>query len=402
MTKALLGCAAAALALCSPASGAAQQRSPAPPPPPYQGAYQPQGVDEIGLWREDDESERALAASSIVIRDEALNAYLRGVLCRTVGDDRCQAARIYVVREPTFNATMTYNGTMRVYTGLLLRLRNESELASVLGHEFAHFEQRHGLNRFKGSRTADDLMAWTGLLLSMTSNYNVRNSLQSAQVQIYGAFFRFNRNQEREADLLGLRYLNSSTLRPQAASQVWLNLMGEFEASARIRGLKKPRFDAIAFTASHPPDAERAGYLTELASPEGFGRDDGAAGYRAALAPWLPMLLEDQIKTNDFGGTEYIIEGLAKNGWTPALWFARGELYRMRGHPRDLVQAGEFYANAVALDETHAASHRGLGLALFKSGRRGEGAVSLRRYLELSPDADDGKMIRMMIPQGEN
>jgi|GEM_PF-5212829 len=85
---------------------------PAPTPPPYQGFYQPQGVDEVGLWREDDESERRLAASRLVIQDEALNAYRKEVLCKTVGTDRCTATRIYVLREPTFNATMSPNGTM--------------------------------------------------------------------------------------------------------------------------------------------------------------------------------------------------------------------------------------------------------------------------------------------------
>ncbi|OYW83878.1 MAG: peptidase M48, partial [Sphingobium sp. 32-64-5] len=57
----------------------------APLPPPYQGAYQPRGVDEIGIWQRDDEGERALTASNLVIRDEKLNAYVKKILCDTVG-----------------------------------------------------------------------------------------------------------------------------------------------------------------------------------------------------------------------------------------------------------------------------------------------------------------------------
>lgn len=404
MTKRLWSCAGAALLLCSTAGAAAPPRSsaPAPVPPPFQGAYQPQGVDEIGLWRDDDEYERALAASPLVIRDEKLNAYLRDVLCRTVGDDRCQAARIYVLREPTFNATMSPNGTMRVYSGLLLRVRNEAELASVLGHEFGHFEKRHGLAGYKRARTGSDILAWGQLLVSMASSFSVQSAMSSVELAVYGTFFRYGREQEREADLLGIGYLNHSAMRPQAASQVWQNLMGEFEASASHRGLKKPKFDAIAFTASHPPEAERAGYLAALAAPDAAARDDGAERYRTALASWQPVFLDDQVKLNDFGATEYIITGLAKQRWTPGLWFARGELYRTRGHPRDFVHAVEFYNNAIQLDASHAAAHRGLGLALIKSGRRSEGQAALQRYLELHPQADDAKMIRMMIPQGEN
>lgn len=67
--KRLCAALAGILAAASTAPASAQT---APVPPPYQGIYQPNGVDEIGLWREDDEGERELAASEIVIRDEKL------------------------------------------------------------------------------------------------------------------------------------------------------------------------------------------------------------------------------------------------------------------------------------------------------------------------------------------
>lgn len=383
-----------------PATGAGPQTRVAPPPPPYQGVYQPQGVDEIGLWREDDESERSLAASGVVIRDEQLTAYVKGVLCKAVGGDRCNSTRVYILREPTFNASMSPNGTMRVFSGMLLRMRSEAELASILGHEFGHFEQRHGLKRFKAQRTGKDILAWGSLLASMASGYNGYRAYNGLEVSIYGSLYRYGRDNEREADLFSLGYLNNSAYRPQAAARVWLNSMREAEASARVRGLKKPDFGSIAFYASHPPEAERAAYLTALASPEGEGRDDGAAAYRAAMAPWISEFLSDQIKLNDFGASEFIIEGLAESGWTADLWLARGELYRTRGNQRDLVHAADFYASAIDLDPTNAAAHRGLGLSLIKIGRRDDGAKALAKYLELAPDASDAKMIRLMVPAG--
>lgn len=371
---------------------------PAPPPPPYTGAYQPQGVDEIGMWREDDESERKLAASALVVQDEELTAYIKGVLCSAVGVDRCGSTRVYIMREPTFNATMSPNGTMRVYSGLLLRTRNEAELAAVLGHEFGHFESRHSLNEFKARRSGTDALAWGALLASMSPSYGSRNAYRDLELSIYGSFYRYNRNQEREADLLGLAYLNDSDLPPQAASAVWQNLMGEIEASAKVRGLKKPNFKAIAFTASHPPQEERAGYLSQLARPDGAARDDGALRYRKALSKWLPVFLEDQVGLNDFGGSEYIIANLATQGWTADLWFARGELYRTRGHQRDLTLAAQFYSNAIDLETALAPAYRGLGLSLIKTGQRQAGQVALARYLKLDPGASDAKMIAMMVP----
>lgn len=386
-------------ALLSAALAGAAVAKPAPPPPPYQGLYQPQGVDEIGLWREDDESERQLAASSLVIQDELLTSYVRHVLCAAVGEDRCGSTRIYIMREPTFNASMSSNGTMRVFSGLLLRVRNEAELAAVLGHEFGHFEKRHVLRSFKSQRTGTDLLAWGALLASVSPSYDAQRAYQNLELSIYGRLYSYSRDQEREADLLAVGYLNKSNLPPQAASAIWQNLMGEIEASAKLKGLKKPNFKSIAFTASHPPEGERAAYLADLASPDGASRDDGAVRYREALAPWLPAFLDDQIKLNDFGASEYIIANLAQPGWTPGLWLARGELYRRRGNQRDLVNAAQFYRNALQENDSLAEAYRGLGLSLLKTGDRTAGQAALRKYLELSPQASDAKMIRLMVPE---
>ncbi|NIJ16421.1 M48 family metallopeptidase [Sphingobium vermicomposti] len=389
----ILGFAAIA---CS-TSGAAQSKI-APLPPPYAGAYQPKGVDEIGLWREDDEGERELANSAILIRDEALNRYVRNVLCATVGKDRCGAARIYILRTPVFNATMSPNGTMRVFSGLLLRVRNEAELAAVLGHEFGHFEQRHTLASFKAQRSGTDLLSWAAVLAALGNSYQSYSNLNSIQLSVYGHLFRFNRDQEREADLLGLGYLNKSSLRPQAAATVWQNVMAEQQASALVKGLKKPNFKRVAFFSTHPPEAERASTLAALASPDGTSRDDGADRYAAAVAPWLPTLLDDQVKLNDFGASDFIISSLAERGWTPTLLVARGDLYRARGNPRDLTMAAEFYGKAAEMNASLPEAQRGLGLALIKTGRRSEGTSALRRYLELKPNASDANMIRMLVP----
>lgn len=385
-------------AIAAPAWGAPQAKpKPAPPPPPFAGIYQPHGVDEIGLWREADEHERALANSPLVIRDEALNAYARGVLCATVGLDRCRSVRTYILRFPITNAGMTANGTMLVFSGLLLRARSEAELAAVLGHEFGHFEKRHTLQKFKAKRTGTDVLSWAAVLASMSGSRQAHQSFGDLQDSVWGGLARFSRDQEREADLLGLGYLNDGALRPQAASRFWRNQILEAEASAAARGLRKPDFDRISFFASHPPDGERADYLYALAAPDGEGKGEGEDRYAAALAPWLTAFLDDQIALNDFGGSEFIINRLAESGWTADLWRARGDLFRGRGHPRDLMNAADFYGKAVALNPDLAEAQRGLGLSLIKTGRATEGRAALERYLELKPDASDAAMIGMTI-----
>ena len=381
---------------------AAVAAEPIPTVPPWQGVYQPKGVDETGLWSQDDEGEKKLRDSSVIVRDEALTSYLQQVLCRAVGNDRCGSVRIYVIKEPAFQATMSPNGTMRIFTGLLLRCRNEAELAAILGHEFGHFEQRHGLNGFKKQRGASDLLSWASVLAATASTYYGASNYRDLQYSVYGNLHRYGRDQEREADRLSIAYLNVSELRPQAASRVWVNLMAEIAVSAQMKGYAKPRFDQVAYTASHPPVLERAVTYATLAAPEGDARSDGHDRYAAVIKPLMGELLADQIKLNDFGGSEYIINSLASDGWTSELWFARGELFRLRGNPRDHENAADFYREAIALDPAKADAYRGLGFSLMKTNRRTEAVQALTQYLSLKPDAQDKGMIQMLLPPLED
>ncbi len=404
MTKARLLVFASVLAAVGPAYAASPPKSAgqASLPPPYSGAYQPIGKDEIGLWQRDDEDERILAASPERFDVPPLAAYLTDVLCRTVGTDRCKGVRVYIVRSPFFNASMTPNGTIRVYSGLFLRVHNEAELGAILGHEFGHFEKRHTLNAFKAERSGRNLLAWAAVLSATASNFGYRtNSFDSLQISVHGNLRHFSRDQEREADYMGIGFLNASNLRPQSAAQVWHTVMGEQEHSAAVRGLKRPDFKGVAFFADHPPEAERAESLELLAAPEGATRSDGAADYVRAIAPYLPAFLNDQIKLNDFGGSDYLIQAMGDTcGWTAPLYFARGELYRLHGNPRDMPNAIGFYERAIGADSTMAGAYRGLGLAQLRSGLIEPGRASLKTYLQLDPGAKDAAMISTLLESG--
>ena len=355
--------------------------------PPYVAAYQPNTVDERGLWMIADEEERRLRDSADVLRDPALNAYVRHVLCRAVGAERCAAIRLYILRIPAFNATTYANGMMTVWTGALLRLRSEAELAAMFGHEFGHFERRHGVADFRRRRTTDDVLAWASIL----------GGGRDLRTVMIGDVYRFDRAQEREADLLGLRFLAAAAYPVSAAADIWVRVMAETDATAIGRYRKPDQRFTAGFLATHPTNLTRATYLRAAAAEIGDRGSAEAAAYRAALAPWLPQFLADQIKRNDFGGSEYLLTQLAADGWTTPLLFARGELYRERGHPRDLVNAAGFYRDAIGHGDAPAEAYRGLGLALLRSGQAEPGKAALREYLARKPDAGDTPLIVTLI-----
>lgn len=375
--------------MCSSAGLAKEQ-----PLPPFTLAYEPQGVDERGMWSEADRWERLVKTSALRVGDESLNSYVKKVLCDTVGSDRCNSVRIYVLNVPAFNATMSPNGMMMVWTGLLLRVRSEAELGAVLGHEFAHFERRHSLKGFQARRSATDALAWTQVL---GNAFQVDTS--DTQYSLVGSFFQFNRDQEKEADLLGLEYLANSKYPSRAASEVWQRIMEEADATAAGRKVRKRHHYRAGFFDTHPTDLDRADYLLEQSMTKGDSGNPEAVAYQDAIRPWLPKLLADQVRLNDFAGTEYLLSGIASStGWTGELLQARAELYATRGNPRDLVTATTLYLNAIDAGYNPPETMRGLGLSLVKSGKRSEGADYLRRYLDALPNAPDAALIRMYVP----
>src|SRR5205085_5684426 len=90
--------------------------------------------DEGGLWAMMDREELRIRRSPLTLRDAGLQAYLRGLVERLV-PAHAPDIRAYPVRMPLFNAMMAPNGMMIVWSGLLLRVENEAQLAAIVGHE---------------------------------------------------------------------------------------------------------------------------------------------------------------------------------------------------------------------------------------------------------------------------
>ena len=351
--------------------------------------YSPQDKDEQGLWMQANEYERDLKQSNFVIADPALNTYVRDVFCRAAGADACRPIRIYILRTAHFNAAMYPNGAMIVFSGLFLRTRNEAQLAAVLMHEYTHYRERHSLRQFRDLKAKANTASVFGLLPIVGS---------LVQLGIISSIFSYSREQERAADAGSIPLMANAGYEPHQASAIWEQLRAEMDATAVARAAKSRKDKDRGMFESHPPTAERVTALRMLADrqPVSGTATDDRSRYRTAMAPWWPALVDDQIKLNDFGGTEFLLEDLGKEGWTSDLLYARGELYRARAKGDDLSKAANFYRDAIAKGDAPVESWRGIGLALLRSGDTITGQAALKSYLQKKPEAKDKPMIAMM------
>lgn len=379
---------AAALSVATPAAASAADFA----RPPYAGAYQPQGTDERGLWMELGEAERGIREMPGLVRDARLGEFLRGVLCRTVGRERCAAVRIYLIQDNTFNASMAPNGMMIVHTGLLVRLHSEAELAAIFGHEFAHFEQRHTLQRMLNLRRSTDIIAWLGI-----AGAAARVNTGRAQDSIAAGIFSFGRANETEADLLSTRYVRTSPYRIRG-SAVWGRVMGEDNADRRERGQRKRDKLAPDLTDTHPTDLQRIAFHAKLEQEVGAVGEDAVESYRAATAAIMPALLDSLVKGVPYNAAGYVINARGEAlGWDAPLSFARGELYRLRGGPRNLATARELYLGTTRMRGAPPEAWRGLGLSAMRLGDTAAGRAALTEYLRRAPGARDAATIRMVL-----
>jgi predicted Zn-dependent protease len=350
------------------------------------------GTDEGGLWAFMDREEQRLRRSSFLIRDAALNKYVSDIACRLAGD-HCPEMRVYLLRTPYFNASMAPNGMMQVWSGLLLRVQNEAQLSAVLGHEIGHYLQRHSVERLRDIKSRSSFAMIVGLALGAAGAGNFSGL---AQTGILMTSLAYGRDQEREADRIGIALMARSGYAPAEAGRVWGQLLEEYEGA-------KAAGEDVASTnilfASHPPAEERREVLAAAAARDWPGAArTGDAEYRAVLAAHRMGFLQDEVRRRRFGESLVLFERMLKASPRDGqVQYAKGEVYRARAREGDTKLALEAYRAALEMDDVPPEAHRSLGTVLRQVGDNAEATRAFQRYLELKPGAEDAEMIRSYV-----
>jgi predicted Zn-dependent protease len=346
-----------------------------------------------------DRVEEEISGSNLLVQDPKLTAYLKDII-GTVGGPAAKDFRIYLARIPDFNAMMFPTGFAVVFSGLLLRMRNEAQLAGVIAHESGHFLRRHQIRSWRDMKRKTDIFSIAAMAAGVggaAGGVYLGDYVQLAQLGTILSLFQYSREMEAEADALGARLIADTGYPPVEMANIWQQLIGEEDASARYR--RKHRRKGSLFDTHPSPDARMADLRADVAEVTVPGRtyDNKRERYLSMIGPIRPMLLDDQVKLNDPGASQYLIETLAQDGWNGLLRFYEGEVWRLRNRHGDDVRAAQGYAAAVAYPDAPADAWRWHGISLMKAGRQAEAKAAFARYLTMRPDAPDAAWVRQMV-----
>ena len=252
-----------------------------------------------------------------------------------------------VFDDPSINAGATF-GKVFVSTGMLRFVRSDDELALILGHELAHITQGHVS---QGAMNTSLL----GLSSQVVNALYPGIGLLTGQV---GQLFlnRYNQDQEREADVVGLRSAFAAGYDPQAAAQVMRRMAHE-----------EPHTATAGFFSSHPSSLERANDLQRVA---------------AQLAPQSPFPLP---------GVR--LASQAPNKPPQAARFGRNEAACQKARPyfyrasqmQDLHQRVKLYRRGLRTCPESPRAHSELADVYARLAQSGRAAAELRQVLVYDP-----------------
>jgi predicted Zn-dependent protease len=178
--------------------------------------------------------------------------------------------RVTLLNSPLVNAFALPNGNIYLTRGLVALANDTAELAAVIAHEMAHVLARHAVERQELQRTAELVNR------VRTDVLQDQAGARSAGEQGRLAIAAFSRQQELEADALGVRIISRAGFDPYGATRFLNSLARTTQIRAEMLGLQ-PGSEGLDITATHPapPDRIQLAILAarQIAAP-GIGEAD--------------------------------------------------------------------------------------------------------------------------------
>ncbi len=212
-------------------------------------------------------------------KTEKLVARITGALT-AVSENPIQSYRITILNSPAINAFALPGGYLYVTRGLLALANDASEVAAVLSHEMAHVTANHGIERQR--REEAEVIASRVVAEVLSSDLAGKQALARGKLRLAA----FSRQQELQADVIGVRMLGEAGYDPYAAPR----FLDSMAAYARFSSVDPDTDQSLDFLSSHPNAPQRVDLARRHARAQGMegsvgdrGRDYYLAGINGLL-----------------------------------------------------------------------------------------------------------------------
>lgn len=204
-----------------------------------------------------EEHARIVAAYGGIYHDDRVEQSVARIVGRVVAasDKPEQSYRITILNAPAVNAFALPGGYLYVTRGLLALANDSSEVAAVLAHEIGHITANHAIERQNKARNA---LLVSRVVTDVLDDSSGKLALAASQRTLAS----FSRQQELEADAIGVRTIGKAGYDPYAAAR-FLNAMARYSTYKSSLGVavdKRPDF-----LATHPATPERVDFATRAA-----------------------------------------------------------------------------------------------------------------------------------------
>ena len=197
---------------------------------------------------------------------ERLLARIVGALT-LVSENPKQTWRITILNSPAVNAFALPGGYLYVTRGLLALANDASEVAAVIAHEMAHVTANHGLQRKRAEEA--EVLASRVAAEVLSSEIDGQQAIARSKLRLAA----FSRQQELQADVIGIRMLGQAGFDPYAAAR----FLRSMEAYGRFRAGEANADGSLDFLSSHPDTPKRLQLADQHArafGPPGTGNRD--------------------------------------------------------------------------------------------------------------------------------
>jgi predicted Zn-dependent protease len=354
--------------------------------------------DEKRIWNRSIEEAKRLDESGQLYGSPETVEYVNGVALKLVPQTLRASEpfdiRVRIIKNPLLNAFALSHGAIYIHTGMLAKLEDESQLATILAHELAHITHRHPVQHFRTIQNVTTAMALLQIAALPAGPYGSVVGLLGA-MGATAAVSGYSRSMESEADANGLRLTIQAGYDPSQAPKLFEYIQKELE---------ERKIDEPFFFGSHPRLQERKENYTALLAREYAGKT-GKKGDEEFAASIYPLLLDNAQMDLSLGRWSWAEEAIRRamniTPADPSGHYHLGEMFRRRAQEKDLEQGEQSYRSALECDEAFAPAYRGLGLIYLKQGKKEEAQAAFARYLVLSPQAEDRAYIEQYLPKSD-